>query len=190
MADLQDFRVAALATDGFEESELLEPMKALQDSGAQVFVLSPNQGEIQAAVHDTEKGSKVKVDRAINGASTRDYDAALIPGGTVNADRMRTEPGLQAFLQAMQKEGKPIAVICHGPWELVSAGLVKGRSLTSFHTLKDDIVNAGGNWRDEETVVDGNWLSSRSPKDIPAFNKAMLDLFASSRRGNGARPQA
>ncbi len=95
---------------------------------------------------------------------------------------MRAEPGVQAFLQAMQQSKKPIAVICHGPWELVSAGLVKGRTLTSFHSLKDDIINAGGNWVDQETVVDGNWLSSRSPEDLPAFNKAMNTLFAESRR--------
>lgn len=182
MRNLDGFRVAALATDGFEESELLEPMKALTDSGARVFVISPKKGEIQAAIHDSDKGAKIKVDRALNDANAEDYDAVLIPGGTVNADRMRAEPGVQAFLQAMQQSKKPIAVICHGPWELVSAGLVKGRTLTSFHSLKDDIINAGGNWVDQETVVDGNWLSSRSPEDLPAFNKAMNTLFAESRR--------
>jgi len=181
MNDLHGFRVAALATNGFEESELLEPMKALKASGAEVFVVSPKEGEIQAAVHDTEKGTKIKVERPVSGAKAQDYDAVLIPGGTVNADRMRAEPAVQSFLQAMQKSKKPFAVICHGPWELVSAGLVKGRKLTSFHTLKDDIINAGGSWVDQETVVDDNWVSSRSPQDLPAFNTAMIKLFAASR---------
>lgn len=182
VSNLQGFRVAALATDGFEESELIQPMKALKDAGAEVSVLSPKQGEIQGAIHDTEKGAKVKVDRPIQGADAQDYDAVLIPGGTVNADNMRAEPAVQAFLKALQASKKPFAVICHGPWELVSAGLVKGRTLTSYHTLKDDIVNAGGNWQDKETVVDANWLSSRSPQDLPAFNKAMIELFSAARR--------
>jgi protease I len=180
--NLHGFRVAALATNGFEQSELTEPMKALQAAGAAVSVVSPKQGEIQAAIHDADKGAKVKVDRSIKDAKEQDYDGVLIPGGTVNADQMRAVPEVQSFLKAMQQKGKPFAVICHGPWELVSAGLVKGRTLTSYHTLKDDIVNAGGTWQDKETVVDDNWVTSRSPQDIPAFNKAMIELFSAARR--------
>jgi protease I len=178
MSKLNGVRVAVLATDHFEEPELTEPVKALKNAGASVTIVSLKSGEIQAVRHDTEKTIKVKVDRTVKDASPDDFDAVLLPGGSVNADHIRMEPEVQAFLRSMQDAGKPFAVICHAAWELISAGLVRGRTLTSYHTIQDDVRNAGGNWVDKEVVEDGNWVTSRQPKDIPAFNKAMLKLFA------------
>jgi protease I len=180
MSELNGFRVAVLANDGFEDSELTEPVKALREAGAQVTILSPKPGEIQGVRHDIDKTIKVKVDRTIKGASAEEFDAVHLPGGALNADAMRTVPEVQAFLRAMQDAGKPLSVICHAPWELVSAGLVRGRTLTSYHTLQDDIRNAGGHWVDREVVEDGNWVSSRQPADLPAFNRAMIRLFSRS----------
>ena len=180
MSELNGFRVAVLATDGFEEPELTEPVKALREAGAQVTILSPRAGEIQGVRHDIDKTIKVKVDRPIKGAGAEEFDAVHLPGGALNADAMRMVPEVQAFLREMQDAGKPLAVICHAPWELVSAGLVRGRTLTSYHTLQDDIRNAGGHWVDQEVVEDGNWVSSRQPADLPAFNRAMIRLFCRS----------
>jgi protease I len=180
MSKLTDFRVAVLATDGFEESELTVPVKALEDAGAQVTILSLEPGQIQAVRHDLDKTVKLKVDRAIRDARAEEFDAVHLPGGTVNADSLRRVPEVQAFLRAMQDAGKPIAAICHAPWELLSAGLVRGRTLTSYHTIQDDIRNAGGDWFDREVVEDGNWVTSRQPDDLPAFNQAMLSLFSRS----------
>jgi protease I len=180
VSKLTDFRVAVLASDGFEESELTEPVKALRDVGAQVTILSIKRGQIQGVRHDIDKTMKVNVDRAIRDVSTEEFDAVHLPGGTVNADSMRMVPEVQAFLRAMQDAGKPIAAICHAPWELVSAGLVHGRTLTSYNTIQDDIRNAGGDWVDREVVEDGNWVTSRQPGDLPAFNRAMLNLFSRS----------
>jgi protease I len=178
MSKLNGLRVAVLATDYFEEPELTEPVKALKNAGAFITIVSLKAGDIQAVRHDTEKTIKVKVDRTVKNANPEDFDAVLLPGGAVNADHMRAEPEVQAFLRTMQDAGKPFAAICHAPWELISAGLVRGRTLTSYHTIQDDVRNAGGNWVDKEVVEDGNWVTSRQPKDIPAFNKAMLKLFA------------
>ena len=180
MSELSGLRVAVLATDGFEEPELTEPVKALREAGAQVTILSPRPGEIQGVRHDIDKTIKVKVDRTIKGASADEFDAVLLPGGALNADAMRMVPEVQAFLRAMQDAGKPFAVICHAPWELVSAGLVRGRTLTSYHTLQDDVRNAGGQWVDREVVEDGNWVSSRQPADLAAFNRAVIGLFSRS----------
>ena len=181
MSELSGFRVAVLATDGFEDSEPTEPVKALREAGAQVTILSPKTGKIQGVRHDIDKTIKVKVDRAIKDARADEFDAVHLPGGALNADAMRMVPEVQAFLKAMQAAGKPLSVICHAPWELVSAGLVRGRTLTSYHTLQDDIRNAGGHWVDQEVVEDGSWVSSRQPADLPAFNPAMIRLFARSR---------
>lgn len=178
MAQLTDFRVAVLATDGVEETELTEPVKALRDAGARVTILSLEHGQIQAVRHDLDKTVKVKADGTIRDASAEEFDAVHLPGGTVNADTLRMAPEVQAFLRAMQDAGKPLSAICHAPWELVSAGLVRGRTLTSYHSIQDDVRNAGGNWLDREVVEDGNWVTSRSPGDLPAFNRAMLNLFA------------
>src|SRR5258705_12655053 len=180
MPKLADFRVAVLATDGFEESELTEPVKALREAGAQVTILSLKPGQIQGVRHDLDKTVKLKVDRAIRDVSAEEFDAVHLPGGTVNADSMRMAPEVQAFLRAMQDAGKPLAAICHAPWELVSAGLVHERTLTSYHTIQDDIRNAGGNWVDQAMVEDGNWVTSRQPSDMPAFIRGMIALFSRS----------
>src|SRR5438477_12052590 len=180
MSKLTDFHVAVLATDGFEETELTEPVKALKDAGAQVTILSLEPGQIQAVRHDLDKTAKIKVDRALRDVSAEEFDAVHLPGGTVNADSLRMVPEVQAFLRAMKDAGKPLSAICHAPWELVSAGLVRGRTLTSYHTTQDDIRNAGGNWVDREVVEDGDWVTSRQPGDLPAFIRAMLRLFSRS----------
>ena len=177
MSRLTGFRVAVLATDGFEETELTEPVKALRGAGAAVTILAPRAGYIQGVRRDLDKTVKVRADRAIADAAADEFDAVHLPGGTVNADSLRTVPEVQRFLQAMQEAGKPIAAICHAPWELVSAGLVPGRKLTSYHSIRDDVRNAGGEWVDREVVQDGNWVTSRQPADLPAFNRAVLLLF-------------
>jgi len=175
--DLSGLHVAALVTDGFEQSELFEPTKALRHAGARVEVVSPKTGTV-LGFHHFDQGQTVHVDRALRDANPDDYDALLLPGGALNADALRVVPEAQAFARRMQDAGKPIAVICHGPWLLVSAGLARGRRLTSYHTIQDDIRNAGGDWLDQEVVEDANWVSSRQPSDLPAFNRAMLRLFA------------
>ena len=178
MAELSGFRVAVLATDGFEESELTQPVKALRDAGARVSVVSLKAGSIQGFRHEDKAGT-VGVDRAVGEVTADEFDGAVLPGGALNADAMRASADVLAFLKSMDQAGKPIAAICHAPWELISAGLVRGRTLTSYPTIKDDIANAGGLWFDMEVVEDGNWVTSRKPDDIPAFNAAMKRLFAS-----------
>ena len=178
MAELSGVRVLVIATDGFEEVELTEPVKALKDARATVVVAAPGKSHIQGFKGDLEKTNQVKVDQTLGDVDPEEFDAVHLPGGTVNADRLRTLPEVQAILRTMQDAGKPIAAICHGSWSLVSAGLVGGRTLTSYHTIKDDIINAGGEWQDSEVVEDGNWVTSREPKDIPAYNLAIIKLFA------------
>jgi protease I len=178
MSKLTYFRVAVLATDGFEEPELTEPVRALRDAGAQVTIVSLKPGQIQGVRHDLDKTVKVKVDRTIQDVGADEFDAVHLPGGTVNADSMRMVPEVQTFLREMHAAGKPLTAICHAPWELVSAGLARGRLLTSYHSIQDDIRNAGGRWVDREVVEDGNWVSSRQSGDLPAFNQAMINLFA------------
>ncbi len=175
--DLAGLRVAAIVTDGFEEVELVEPLDTLQKAGARVEVIAPRPGTVQAFRH-LDRGRTVPVDRLLHDARPEDYDALLLPGGALNADALRVLPEVQSFVHHFQDAGKPMAVICHAPWILVSADLVRGRRLTSYHTIQDDIRNAGGEWFDQEVVEDGNWVTSRQPRDIPAFNRAMLRLFA------------
>lgn len=174
---LAGMRVAILATDGFEQVELTGPRDALHAAGATTMVLSPKPDKIQGFNHDT-KADTVPVDIPLDRADAGDYDAVLLPGGALNADALRVEPKAQAFVQAAQKAGKPIAVICHAPWLLVSAGLVRGRKLTSYHTIQDDLRNAGAEWSDQPVVEDGNWVSSRQPSDIPQFNAAVIRVFS------------
>ena len=181
MSDLSGFRVAVLATDGFEESELTEPVKALRAAGARSTIVSPKAGEIQGVRHDIDKTIRVPVERTLADVRAEEFDGVLLPGGALNADAMRMLAEVQSFLREMQDAGKPFAVICHAPWELVSAGLVAGRELTSYHTIQDDIRNAGGRWVDREVIEDNNWVSSRQPRDLPAFNQAVLRLFARAR---------
>jgi|SRR4051812_10752254 protease I len=175
--ELDGMRVAILATNGFEQSELLEPKKALEEAGAEVTVISPESGEIYGMKHHDKAGT-VKVDMNIKQAAPDDFDAVMLPGGALNADALRISADAHKFVQGIDTAGKPIAVICHGPWLLVSAKLVNGRRLTSWPTVKDDIVNAGGEWQDREVLVDDNWVSSRKPDDLPAFNREMIRLFA------------
>jgi protease I len=181
MADLRGLRVAVFATDGVEEPEIVDPVKALRDAGAQVTIISPKPDEIQAVRNDLEKTQTIPVDESVYDASALDYDAVHLPGGTVNADRMRVIPELQVFLREMNEAGKPIAAICHAPWELISAGLARGRTLTSYFTLQDDIRNAGGTWLDEPVVEDGTMVTSRQPADVPLYIAAMIELFARTR---------
>ena len=178
---LGHIRVAILATQGFEQAELMETRKALDEAGAQTVVIAPKPGTIRAMKHD-EKGESVDVDLTLDQADPNGFDALLLPGGALNADALRVEPKAQAFVRAMDQQKKPIAFICHAPWLLVSAGLVKGRTLTSYHTIQDDIRNAGGKWVNETVKRDGNWVSSRQPSDIPAFNAAMIELIAEPRQ--------
>ncbi len=177
MADLSNFRVAILATDGFEEAELTEPIKALREAGAQADIISLKSGQIQAFRHH-DKSIKVDVDKTLDQVSASQYDAVMLPGGALNADVMRMEPKVQTFLREMHNAGKPFAVICHAPWELVSANLATGRKLTSYYTIQDDLRNAGAEWVDQEVVVDGNLVTSRKPDDLPAFSREMLKLFS------------
>jgi protease I len=173
---LQDVRVAIVATDGFEQAELMEPRKPLEEAGARTSVISPKAGTIQGFKHD-EKADKVHVDLTLASAKASDFDAVLLPGGALNADALRIEPKAQEFVREIDQAKKPIAVICHGPWLLVSAKLTKGRKLTSYHTIQEDIRNAGAEWTDQAVVTDRNWISSRQPADIPAFNRAIIDLL-------------
>ena len=170
-------RVAVLATDGVEDAELREPREALKNAGAQVTLIAPKQGKIQSFQH-FDKKDQFNVDTLLGDADPKQFDGVLLPGGALNSDTLRVQPQAQEFVREMDRAGKPIAVICHAPWLLVSAGLLKGRTLTSYHTIQDDVRNAGGKWQDEEVVHDRNWVSSRQPSDIPAFNQAMVDLFA------------
>lgn len=188
MADLKGLRVAVFATDGVEESEIVDPVKALRDAGAQVTIISPKPDAIQAVRNELEKTQVIPVDESVYDASPLDYDAVHLPGGTVNADRMRVIPELQVFLRKMDEAGKPIAAICHAPWALISAGLVQGRTLTSYFTLQDDIRNAGGTWLDEPVVEDGLLVTSRQPADIPLFIAAMIELFARSQDSARSEP--
>lgn len=174
---LSDLRVAAILTDGVEQVELLEPKKALETAGASVTVISPKAGQLQGFKHH-DKADKIPVDLELSKANPADFDAVLLPGGVINADALRMEKKAQDFVRLMDEAGKPIAVICHGSWLLVSADLMDGRTITSWPTLQDDIRNAGGEWEDKEVLRDDNWVSSRKPDDIPAFNREMISLFA------------
>ena len=187
---LKGFRVAILATDGFEQAELVEPRNALDAAGAKTILISPKDDRIQGMNH-SDKADLIAVDKKLSEAKASDFDAVLLPGGVANADRLRMEEAARKFVKEIDKEKKPIAVICHGPWLLVSAGLVRGRHLTSYYTLQDDIRNAGGDWTDEEVVHDANWVSSRQPGDIPAFNKSMLTVFGgAAERNKGGKARA
>lgn len=184
MADknLKGVRVAILATNGYEEPELLEPKKALENAGAKVTVIAPESGEIYGMKHH-DKAGKTKVDMTLKEAKPDDFDGVVLPGGALNADALRDFKEAQAFVRSIDEAGKPIAVICHGPWLLVSAGLMEGRKITSWPTVRDDIQNAGGAWEDREVLRDRNWVSSRKPDDIPAFNREMIHVFAEKTEG-------
>lgn len=181
MADtLKGKKVAILAADMFERVELEKPRQALVDAGAEVELVSIHDGEIQGFDH-FEPATKEEVAKTVEEVSADDYDALLIPGGVGNPDQLRGDENAVAFVRDFHDAGKPMAVICHGPWVLVEAGVVRGKRVTSWPTLETDIRNAGGEWVDEEVCVDGNLVTSRKPDDIPAFNEKMLELFAGVR---------
>ncbi|WP_395694449.1 type 1 glutamine amidotransferase domain-containing protein [Nocardioides sp.] len=178
MSDLTGKTVAIIATDFVEESELVQPRDALRAAGATVRIYSSSTDPIQAVQGDTEPTQQVDVDGTFDDLDAGAIDALVVPGGTVNADRIRVEPAAQDIVRRAMEDKLPLAVICHGPWLLVSAGLVRGRRLTSYHSLADDVRNAGGTWTDEEVVVDGNLITSRNPDDLPAFVKAIEDALS------------
>jgi protease I len=173
---LSGYKVAILAVDGFEQAELVEPSKALKAAGAQVDVISQKAGKIQGFIH-TDMGDKVPVDTTFDQAHAADYDAVVLPGGVVNGDAIRVDKKAQKLIKDFNADQKPIAVICHGGWLPISAGIVAGRTLTSWPTLQDDIRNAGGTWVDEEVHRDGNLITSRKPDDLPAFNKVIVEAL-------------
>jgi protease I len=174
---LDGVKVAILATDGFEQSELFEPKKALEDAGAEVIVVSLKSGEIKGWNH-TDWGYSIAVDMTVKQASAENFDALQLPGGVMNPDKLRMDEDAVNFVYSFFDAGKPVAAICHAPWTLVEAGVVNGKTLTSWASLRTDIENAGGNWVDEEVVVDNGLVTSRKPDDIPAFNRKMIEEFA------------
>jgi protease I len=174
---LQGLSVAILVTDGFEQVELLEPRKALDEAGADTSVVSPKSNHVRGWKF-TDWGDEVEVDVALDRASPDDFDALLLPGGVINPDALRIQPNAVAFVKAFFDAGRPVAAICHGPWTIINAGAARGRGMTSWPSLEIDLRNAGAQWVDQEAVTDQGLVTSRRPDDIPAFNQAMIDLFS------------
>lgn len=185
---IDGLRVAILVTGGFEQIELVEPRKALDAAGARTKIVSPVTGEVQGMNHD-KPGDKFPVDVLLEHANPDDFDALLLPGGVANPDRLRIMPKAVAFVKSILEAGKPIAAICHGPWTLIETGGLKGVKLTSWPSLKTDLLNAGAKWVDQEVVVDQGIVTSRRPDDLPAFNAKMVEEFAEGRhaRAGGGR---
>ena len=178
--ELRNKRVAVLVDHGFEQSELVEPRKALQEAGAQADVVSPQSGKVKGWQH-TNWGEEIPVDRKLDEAKPEEYDALLLPGGVMNPDKLRANATAVRFVKHFVETGKPIAAICHGPWTLIEAGGVRGRKVTSWPSLQSDLRNAGAEWVDQEVVTDNGLVTSRKPDDIPAFNRKMIEEFAESR---------
>lgn len=184
--DLSSKRIAILATDGVEQVELIQPKQALEQAGARTTVISPKSDAIQGWNHH-DKGDQIPVDVPLEQANPRDYDALLLPGGALNPDQLRTDAKAVQFVKAFFQDGKPVAAICHGPWTLVEANVVKGRTMTSWPSLQTDLRNAGAHWVDQEVVVDQGLITSRNPHDIPAFNRKMIEEFAEGRHADQRR---
>ena len=174
--ELQGKRIAFIAADGVEQVELTEPWKAVEQAGAEPELLSVEEGEIQGFEH-LDKGATFKVDKVVSRADPADYDGLVLPGGVANPDFLRTDENTVQFIRRFFEQGKPVGVICHGPWTLVEAGIVKGRTITSWPSLRTDIENAGGKWVDKEVVVDAGLVSSRKPADLPAFCAKIVEEF-------------
>ena len=179
-------RIAIMATDGFEQSELLKPLEALRQAGAEVEIVSPRAGDIQGFEH-LSPSLKVAVDRTLDDADAGDYDALVLPGGVANPDQLRIDDQALAFVRAFAQAGKPIGAICHAPWILINAGLARGRTLTSWPTLRLDLKNAGANVLDQEVVVDDGLVTSRKPADLPAFCARLIEEFAEGCHDGQAR---
>jgi deglycase len=178
--NLNGVKVAILVADGFEQVELTEPRKALDDAGAQTQIVSPMKGQVEGWNH-FDKGDKFSVDVQLKEADAQDYDALLLPGGVANPDQLRIIPEAVDFVRQFFDDGKPVASICHGPWTVIEADAVRGRTVTSWPSLKTDLRNAGAKWVDEEVVTDNGLVTSRKPDDIPAFNQKMIEEFAEGR---------
>ena len=176
-SELKGKKIAILATDGFEQAELIDPRKALNNAGATTVVIAPKNGEIKGW-NKKDWGQAVKVDQVLTDANPNSYDALVLPGGVMNPDSLRMDPAAVNFVRQFVSTGKPVAAICHGPWTLVEAGALKGKTVTSWPSLKTDIKNAGGTWVDQAVVTDGQFIFSRKPDDIPAFNKAIIEAVA------------
>jgi len=189
MSHLTGKRVAILATDGFEQSELLEPLRALREHGADVDVVSPKGGQVQGFEH-FDKGESVPVDVELAQADPGRYDALVIPGGLFNPDSLRVDEQALAFVRGFFEAGKPVAAICHGPWVLANAGVVEGRTLTSVPNIRRDLENAGAKWVDEEVVVDQGLVTSRTPKDLPAFCAKLVEEIDEGRHAGQKRSVA
>jgi protease I len=178
--ELTGRRVAILAADGVEKVELEQPRDAVESAGARVELLSLQTGEIEARNHDLEPAGTFRVDRAVGDVGVDDFDALVLPGGTVNPDKLRLDESAVAFVRDFVRSGKPVAAICHGPWTLVEADVVRDRTLTSYPSIRTDLRNAGATVVDQEVCIDGNLITSRSPKDLPAFCQAITDQFAAT----------
>ncbi len=175
--NLKGLKVAILATDGFEQVELMQPRQALDEAGANTRVVAPKRGKIRGWKF-TEWGDEVAVDLTLEDAKPERFDALMLPGGVINPDKLRMIPQAVAFVKAFFEARKPVAAICHGPWTVIEAGVAKGRRMTSWPSLRTDLVNAGAQWVDEAVVRDGDLITSRKPDDIPAFNRGMIALFS------------
>jgi protease I len=176
-SSLNGKKIAILATDGFEQSELMQPRQALEEAGAHTEVISPNSGKIKGWDHK-DWGESVKVDKTLDNVNAEEYDGLLLPGGVINPDHLRMDPRAVNFVKQFVSSGKTVGAICHGPWTLLEAGALKGKTVTSWPSLKTDLKNAGANWVDKEVVTDGQFITSRKPDDIPAFNKAVIESVA------------
>jgi len=176
MADLKGKKVAILVDNFFEEAEFTGPLKDLQQAGADVDIVAPETGTLQAMQH-ADKGGTFEATKKLDDIRIDDYDALVLPGGAVNADSLRMNDKAKIWVRQFLSIGKPVAAICHAPWILASANLAKGRRITSFETIQDDMRNAGADWVDEEVVIDQNLITSRKPDDVPAFNKALIGML-------------
>lgn len=178
--NLEGKKIAIVVTDGFEQVELTEPKKALEEAGAETHLIALKDGEVKGWNH-TDWGDKFKVDKTIDSVNADDYNGLLLPGGVMSPDKLRANEKVVNFVSQFMESGKPVAAICHGPWTLIETGKLQGKKMTSYHTLKTDLKNAGAEWVDQEVVVDNGLITSRKPDDIPAFNKKIVEEFAEGR---------